>query len=326
MSDSKANSSGDIKSEIPLLGIFTGLLAGLFWGMVFVTPKLLPEVDTTLLALGRYLMFGVCAFFGGLAGFGQLKNLKLRDWLAAFGLSMLGYSVYYAMLAKAVRLVGVSIASLVIGLLPLMIVLSSGGLTLARQFTQQKRQQFFLSLLLILLGIGFVNFTLFWKDASTVEFVTVNALDKWIGLILLILALASWTAFAVLNAKYLKANRHISSVQWSNLLGVFSALSMLIIGRFLLPDVAIIDSFVTNRPLLLASIVVGVGSSWFATWLWNITSQRLPSALAGQLIVSETVFALLYGFIIDRRFPDGFESAAIVFLISGVLLGIRAFR
>ena len=36
----------------------------------------------------------------------------------------------------------------------------------------------------------------------------------------------------------------------------------------------------------LIVVAIGLGSSWLATILWNIASQRLSASLCGQLIVS----------------------------------------
>jgi drug/metabolite transporter (DMT)-like permease len=49
----------------------------------------------------------------------------------------------------------------------------------------------------------------------------------------------------------------------------------------------------------------------------------LPLTLSGQLIVFETLFALLYGFVYDARLPRPLEAAAIVLLIAGVMWSVR---
>lgn len=43
----------------------------------------------------------------------------------------------------------------------------------------------------------------------------------------------------------------------------------------------------------------------------------------GQLIVFETVFALLYGFVYDHRLPRVLEIAALVLLLAGVYGSVR---
>ena len=48
-------------------------------------------------------------------------------------------------------------------------------------------------------------------------------------------------------------------------------------------------------------------------------SRALPMALMGQMIVFETVFASLYGFLWEARWPSGLEAAALVLLLAGVV-------
>jgi drug/metabolite transporter (DMT)-like permease len=57
--------------------------------------------------------------------------------------------------------------------------------------------------------------------------------------------------------------------------------------------------------------------------LWNAAAKRLPLTLAGQMIVFETLFALLYAFVYDGRWPRTPEVLAIVLLLVGVLWSVR---
>ena len=74
------------------------------------------------------------------------------------------------------------------------------------------------------------------------------------------------------------------------------------------------------------AILLGSAGSWLATWFWVIASTRLPLALSAQLIVTETLFALFYGFIYERRWPTATESLGTAMLIAGVAIGIQLFR
>ena len=65
--------------------------------------------------------------------------------------------------------------------------------------------------------------------------------------------------------------------------------------------------------VLLLCLAIGFGSSWLATILWNLASQRLSARLCGQLIVSETLFARVYSFAWDGHWPaprDGWKRRA----------------
>ena len=69
-----------------------------------------------------------------------------------------------------------------------------------------------------------------------------------------------------------------------------------------------------------------MGSAWLATVLWNMASQRLSASLCGQLIVSETLFALIYSFVWDDQWPTFLQASAGALFVAGILAGIRAHR
>ncbi|HEX9449812.1 MAG TPA: EamA/RhaT family transporter, partial [Burkholderiales bacterium] len=81
--------------------------------------------------------------------------------------------------------------------------------------------------------------------------------------------------------------------------------------------------FTTFAALCLLS---GFGSSWLATILWNIASRRLSASLCGQLIVSETLFSLLYSFWLDGRWPTLAQGTAVILFVLGIFASIRAHR
>ena len=59
------------------------------------------------------------------------------------------------------------------------------------------------------------------------------------------------------------------------------------------------------------------------TLCWNELSQRLPTALAGQLIVFETLAALTYAFILRGAWPEPVTLLGIGLLIAGVMRAVR---
>ena len=60
----------------------------------------------------------------------------------------------------------------------------------------------------------------------------------------------------------------------------------------------------------LLCIATGIGSAWLATIVWNVASQRLSASLCGQLIVSETLFVLVYSFLWDGHWPSALQALA----------------
>lgn len=73
-------------------------------------------------------------------------------------------------------------------------------------------------------------------------------------------------------------------------------------------------------------VAMGLLASWLGTLLWNQASQRLPTALSGQLIVFETLSALAYGYAWRGQWPDATAFTGIALLCVGVMIGVRSVR
>ena len=74
------------------------------------------------------------------------------------------------------------------------------------------------------------------------------------------------------------------------------------------------------------SIGVAILASILGNALWNRMSRLLPLTLVGQMILFETLFALLYGFMWERRLPTMLEVAAFALVVASVLSCIAAHR
>ena len=70
-------------------------------------------------------------------------------------------------------------------------------------------------------------------------------------------------------------------------------------------------------------LAVAVLASWLGTLCWNEASQRLPTSLAGQLIVFETLAALTFAYLLRGQWPDGLTLLGIGLLLAGVLRAMR---
>jgi drug/metabolite transporter (DMT)-like permease len=147
------------------------------------------------------------------------------------------------------------------------------------------------------------------------------------GLLYALAALACWTWYAVQNSRYLKQSGHFDSHQWSVLIGVLTGLGSLVMVAALAiwqPQQLQVEAPMARWWLFWAACLgCAVLGSWLATALWNAASKRLPLTLSGQLIVFETLFALLYAFLWRQAGPSLLEAAAIVLVIGGVLWSMR---
>jgi NADH:ubiquinone oxidoreductase subunit 5 (subunit L)/multisubunit Na+/H+ antiporter MnhA subunit len=184
-------------------------------------------------------------------------------------------------------------------------------------------------LMLIALGLILLQWDLFRSPSGDLEF----SKDKVKGVLFGLLALGLWTFYAIKNAALLKRMPKGIGADWSSLKGLFSLASIFI----LVGAHDIYQGTNSWSPLIERSVhdilifcfwtaLLGIGSSWIATWLWNLASRELPTSLTGQLIVSETLFGLTYGFIYLRRSPTAFELTAMILMLVGIMLSLRKKR
>ncbi|MCC5978480.1 MAG: hypothetical protein JJU21_10490 [Salinarimonas sp.] len=105
-----------------------------------------------------------------------------------------------------------------------------------------------------------------------------------------------------------------------------AALPLLLLAHTVVPavDLAVLDDAGLLLALIAASLFLGIIVSWMATVLWNRVARVLPIAMAGQLVVFETLSSLFYAFIADQRLPDPAEVASAALILTGVILSIRA--
>ncbi|NVD97390.1 DMT family transporter [Massilia sp. BJB1822] len=304
-------------------GVLCGLLAGAMWGMVFIVPELLAAFSPLELAVGRYVAYGVIAL--GLMAprlSGLLRRLERSDCSALLRHALSGNIVYYMLVALGVKLAGVAPTSLIVGVLPISVTLMGrkdhGALPL---------RQLALPLLVAAAGIACINLDVFAHAQSTG-----GQLGRTIvGLLCATGALLCWSWYTLDNARYLKRHHHFSSAEWSALYGLATGLIALLIGAVAFAiwhqDVTGAAGAASGRDWTLFWIcnsLLALGASVIGNHLWNVASRRVPVTLSGQLILFETLFALLYGFIYKQQFPRPLEIAAIVLLVAGVLWSVHA--
>lgn len=299
-----------------LLGIGCGIAAGALWGLVFLAPELARDFTPLQLAAGRYLAYGLFAavlvvprWRGLWAGLGRAEG-----W-ALVRLSLLGNILYYALLATAVQVGGMAMTSLVIGFLPVAVTLIG-----SRDQDAVPIRRLVPSLVLGAAGILCIGWDSLGGAASGPR------TAQMLGLACAVGALVSWTAYAVGNSRWLGRLHHVSAHDWSLLTGVVTGLLAVVLAvpAFLMGQ----DHHDTGAWLHFTGVVAGVAifASIVGNALWNRMSRLLPLTLTGQMILFETLFALLYGFLWEQRLPTVMEIAAIVCVIGSVLTCVAVHR
>jgi len=311
-----------------IVGVLAAIGAGLLWGLVFVVPLILPEYPGVVLAFGRYTAFGLLALGIALVDRPALARLTRDDWVEAARLALVGNILYYATLASAIQLSGAPVPTLIIGTLPVVIAVTA-NLT-ERRGEAVAWSRLALPLAVIVAGLAVVQFAPTQPDERVVS-------SEWAyvgGLALAVVAAACWTWYPIRNSRWLRARPAGLSRAWATAQGLTTLPLALAAGlayggwQALFGDGTSHGWPLGPRPLLFVSVMLltGLGASWLGTLLWNRASHALPAALLGQLIVFETLAALLYAFIWYQRLPGLTEAAGIVLLVAGVLFGVRVFR
>jgi drug/metabolite transporter (DMT)-like permease len=308
-----------------LAGTLFALAAGLMWGLVFVVPLLLPEYPPALLSAARYLAFGLIAL--PLAWFdrARLRGLTRADWIEAAKLALVGNLLYYLCLAAAIQRAGGPLPTMIIGTLPVVIAIAS-NLRDARRDGRLPWSRLAPSLAAMAAGIAMVNHA---EVEHLRQSAPIDLGRHALGALLAVGAAACWTWYPLRNADWLRAHADRSPRVWATAQGV-ATLPLAAIGLGTVPLWFAASGTAFDLPLgprpekfVLLMLAVGLLASWLGTLCWNEASQRLPTALAGQLIVFETLAALAYAFVLRGEMPSALTVGGVALLLVGVIRALR---
>lgn len=306
-----------------LTGILAGLAAGALWGLVFVVPRMLPGLSSIDIATGRLLAYGLIALAIMAV---WMRGRPLPTWRqagAALFLSVLGFTGYYLLLVLAIRDAGVEVPTLIIGTIPVWVMLlgKPAGLLWRRLLP---------GLVLTALGLALMMDLPQWLPVNPltdpVTSPLVSPAQFWQGVAWAVASMLCWTVFAIFNSAWVLRHPEVSAADWANWLGVATGVGALVLGWAGASNPAQMLANPQWGLLVGLCLATGLGSSWLATVLWNIASQRLSASLCGQLIVSETLFALLYSFAWDGHWPSAAQWLACVLFAAGILASIKAHK
>jgi drug/metabolite transporter (DMT)-like permease len=313
MHTESASASGGNRT---ILGIACGVGAGALWGLVFLAPELARDFTPLQLAIGRYLTYGVIAAALVSSRWRTLsRSITRRDWIALVWLSLAGNTFYYVLLSMAVQTGGIAMTSLVIGFLPVAVTIigsrDKGAVPLAKLIP---------SLLLCAAGAACIGWQAIAAPASS------DAGRQILGLVCAIGALVSWTAYAVGNARYLARLDHVSVHDWNLLTGLVTGAQAVALMPMTIALEPLRHTATAWAQFAAVSIGVAISASILGNALWNRMSRLLPLTMVGQMILFETLFALLYGFLWEQRWPLPLEAAAFVLVVVSVTSCIAAHR
>ncbi len=306
MSTSKHSTS--LPANRILAGIGCGMGAGILWGLVFLAPELLRDFSPLQMTIGRYLAYGLISLVLILPVWRKVvARIGRPDWLALAGLALCGNTLYYILLSAAIQMGGIAMTSLIIGFLPVAVTIIG-----SRDHGAVPLKKLAPSLLLCMAGVVCIG----WQGLAATGHGALAV--RAAGLLCALGALASWTAYAVGNSRCLTRLDGISSHEWNLLTGcVTGAQSLLLIPLSLMvdnaPHTALAWSWLAGVSVAIALLASIAGNA-----LWNRMSRLLPLTMVGQMILFETLFALIYGLVWEKRWPTPLETAAFLLVTLSV--------
>lgn len=293
-------------SRISGVGVAYACGAGALWGFSFIGPLLATDAPPALVAAGRYVAYGVAALML-LAASGRLRQ-EGSAWRDALVLSLLGNLLYFVCLSASLQRAGVVLPTLIIGMLPVTIPLAACLLERRRPNAYQ------------LAGFAL---TIAGTSLAHPQVGNYVAPDVAGGVLLAVLALGLWTAFALANARLFCHHAALDGQTWSAMQGAAALPFALALGA--LSGQGVFAGLDWPR-FLAVSLLMGLFGSLLANSLWNAASRHLPAAQLGPMIVAETLAGLLYGRIWSGV-PWPLETwIGAALLVAGVLLAVRVPR
>ena len=298
------------------LAILSVLLACLCWGLVFIFPIFMHGFNPVEIALGRFFFYGLISLFWLLFNKRHLLSRSyLKAWKMAVWLGGISTIVGYSGMVFGLHYANPAVTALIYAMSPMTIALLGN----------YRKKEFAFSLFVIpsifmILGIVLSNLPAFHYSGESLGWYV-------FGLICAVLGLAAWTWYAVANSHFLSQQSKITVNDWSLMMGSATFILVLGIGScfaLFMPDVSkffVFDS--AMQTFLIASIVMGIVSTWLAFFFWNFGSRKLSIALAGQLMIFEVMFGLILIYFIEHRFPSFVEILGITCMLAGVLSGCR---
>ncbi len=305
-----------------LKGTIYAIAACLIWGLIFVVPPYLKGFDSLEIALGRHCIYGItsCLLLLWASRNASIKY-PLAIWGQAFLFSLIANIFYYSCVVMGVKHASPSITALILGVSPVLISFYGNWLQKECNF-----KSLIIPSVLILVGLFMVNIPIFQQEelGSQKPYYLIGVLASF-G------ALFSWCWFVVANARFLKNNPEIDPQAWSTISGVTTLIWVLFLGGSyeIWQGAEHWQKFITPSPELWVFLggcaTLGILCSWIGYFLWNKASMLLPVSFAGQLTMFETIFGLLYFYLLKQESPPIVELAGITLMLSAILYGMKAF-
>ncbi len=296
-----------------LLGILLMIATCAVWGLAFVAPLALPNASAIEVTLGRTIAYGLISLL--LFDIRRAVRLPPKVLGRALVYALTGNILYYFLLVIGMQWAGASMGVLIIGMAPVTV-------TIAGRLQQGIGALRPLAFPLVLFAVGVVLANSAKTDFSDAS----SDLAPW-GMAAIFLALVMWTWYAIVNARFLQETHLVTAQAWSSVVGLVSlAAALVALPIAWATGLARTPTEISGEELAMLalwSVLLGGGSTWLGTVLFNMASKVLDLTILGQMIIFEAVFGMLYVFIAVGQVPTLQEFAGIAIALFAVWLSIR---
>lgn len=305
------------------IGLFFVLASCLIWSVVFVIPGFLDDFSSTEIVLGRYAVYGILSsFIVFRTGISKTLSFPAAVWVKALLFSLVANIFCYFGIVGGVKFASAPLTVLIFGVSPVTIALYGNWKNREISF-----KELIFPCLGIISGLLLVNASEIKLDLISYSF------EYFLGLLGIFTSLTTWTWYVVHNARFIKKNPHISSTEWTTLIGVCTLFWVIVLTIFLtlvLNKDLHLNKFIhwsydTSRFVLGISIL-GIMCSWLAVFFWNKACSYMPVSLMGSLLIFEYIFGLILVYIVNSRVPSLMEITGIFLMLASIFLSMRIFR
>ena len=303
------------------LGVLSALIACFLWAITYLLPQLLPMYTSMQSGLVRCCITALIAIVMLIPIRSQLKNLKKSDWIVALKLTLIGNLINFLAMLYCSELAGASISGLTTGAIPVLVAVVSNERDRKLGRPYLRLQKLFIPLGLICVGFIISNLSELGnipKGSTTGYFM---------GVALGILHTILWSWYPMVNADWLQSHPKFSCLTWTlvqncMLLPVAAPLYFLF-WSYKLPG----TPFLGSDPWLLLGVLSfnALFCSIGAMSFWNYACKKLPTSLSIQLMVFETIFAIIMTHVLMHKFPAYDMVLGALFLVVGVSISLKFF-
>ena len=308
-----------------IVGVGFGILACMIWGFVYIAPLILSAYDPGLIALGRYFVFGLFSLGVALFQIKEYRHYSREDWIRSIVLGIIGNAFYYYLLVEACQRAGAAVTGAFTAMIPITVGLIGNWRAKQQNLRYIGWKALCPSLLLILVGMICLNVTEFVYLVESGRQTTGNF---WFGVAIAFFSLFIWTWYPISHGEWLLKHPQRSAQAWATAQG-FTVLPVAALGLlYYLQKVENVVALLEPTPIvfIVVTLVLAIVTSYAGNLCWTYMSQRVPASLGGQMIIFETLFAIIYTYLWRGEWPSGLMCTGMAFLFVGILCALYAFR